>query len=321
MSRAIIPAACGVVLLCHTVVVSAQGFPARPVRIIVPTATAGPIDTVTRIMSPKLSELFGQQVIVDNRPGAGGSVGGDIVAKAPADGYTLIMGASGPIAIAPNVLKLPYSPERDLTAVALVGTSALALVIHPQFPAKTVKDLVAVAKSRPGAINFGSSGPTSSSHLCSELLKVVTGIDIVHVPYKGSNPALIDLVAGQTQMMFTGVSSVLPHIRSGRVRALGVTSPKRVAVLPDVPAIAESFPSYEVSTWYGLLSTVGTPPAVIAHLNQVVARALDDQGLKSKLAGAGVEAETRSTEQFATMIQSERTKWGKLVKTIGLKVQ
>ena len=298
-----------------------QGYPSKPVRFVVPTTAAGPIDTVTRIVSARLSEQFGQQVNVDNRPGAGGSVGAELVARAPADGYNLLMGASGPIAIAPNFLKLPYNAERDLAPVGLVGTSPLALVVHPTLPAQTVKDLIALAKSRPGAVNFGSSGQSSSSHLSSELLKMIAQIDIVHVPYKGAGPALTDLAAGQTQMMFTGVSSVLPHIHSGRVRAMAVTSAKRIAVLPGTPAVAESVPGYEVLSWYGVLTTIGTPPSVITQINQEIGRAVEHPSVKSKLAAAGVEPETGTPEQLATMIRTETAKWGKVVKTIGLKVQ
>lgn len=299
----------------------AQGFPSKPLRFVVPTAAAGPIDTVTRIVSARLAEQIGQQVNVDNRPGAGGSVGAELVARAPADGYNLLMGASGPIAIAPNFLKLPYNAERELTPIGLVGTSPLALVVHPTLPAKTVKDLVALAKSRPGAINFGSSGQSSSSHLSSELLKMMAGIDIVHVPYKGAGPALTDVAAGQTQMMFTGVSSVLPHIQSGRVRAMAVTSAKRIAVLPDTPAVAESVPGYEVTTWYGAMTTIGTPPATVTYLNQEITKAVEHGPTRAKLAAAGVEPETGTPAELAAMIRTETAKWGKVVKMLALKAQ
>jgi tripartite-type tricarboxylate transporter receptor subunit TctC len=297
----------------------AQTFPTRPVRMIVPLAPGGPVDIVARILSARLTEQFGQQVIVDNRPGAGGSVGGDLVARAQPDGYTTLFAANGTLAISPNLLKLPFDVQRDLAPVTLVGTSPQILVVHPSLPAKSVKELIALARSRPGAINFASAGQGATSHLASELFKSAAGIDIVHVPYKGAAPALAELVGGNTQMMITGISSTLPYLRSGRLRALGVTSARRVAALPEVPAIAESLPGYEVTTWYGLVTTAGTPAAVVARLHEETVKAVASAEIRNKLAAVGVAAETNSPEAFSAMIRAETLKWGKIIKAAGVK--
>jgi tripartite-type tricarboxylate transporter receptor subunit TctC len=297
---------------------TAHSFPSRPVRMVVPLAPGGPVDFVARIVAARLTDQLGQQVVVDNRPGAGGSVGGDLVARAVPDGYTVLLAANGTLAVAPNLLKLPYDVQRDLAAVTLVGTSPQILVVHPSLPAKSVKDLVGLARSRPGTINFASSGQGATSHLASELFRTMARIDIVHVPYKGAGPALTELAGGSTQMMITGVSSTLPYLKSGRLRALGVTSPKRISALPEVPAIAETLPGYEITTWYGLMTTAGTPGAVVKRLHRETVAAATHADVKARLASAGVEAETNSPEQFSAMIRSETAKWGKIIKAAGV---
>lgn len=297
----------------------AQDFPTRPVRVIVPLAAGGPVDTVTRIVAAGLTERLQQQIVVDNRPGAGGSVGADMVARATPDGYTLLMAANGTLAVSPNLMKLSFSVERDLAPITLIGTSPQVLVVHPALPAKSVSELVALARSRPGTINFASSGQGSTAHLAAELFKAMAKIDIVHIPYKGAGPALTDLAGGQTQMMITGISTTLPYIRAERLRPLGVTSAQRVAVLPQVPPIAEAVPGYEVTTWYGLMAPAGTPTAVIARLNRETAAALENPTVKSKMAGAGVDAQTNTPEQFRTMIREETAKWGKVIRVVGIK--
>jgi tripartite-type tricarboxylate transporter receptor subunit TctC len=306
------------VILLACAAAQAQTFPARPVRMVVPLAPGGPVDIVARIVAARLGENLGQQVIVDNRPGAGGSVGGELVARATPDGHTTLFAANGTLAISPNLLKLPFSVERDLAAVTLVGTSPQILIVHPSLPAQNVKALIALAQSRPGAINYASSGRGATSHLASELFRSAARIDIVHVPYKGAGPALAELVGGNTQMMITGISSTLPYLRDGRLRALGVTSQKRVTALPDVPAIAESLPGYEVTTWYGLMATAGTPAPAVARLYQDTAKAVASIDIKNKLAGVGVEAETSSPEKFSAMIRAETLKWGKIIKAAGV---
>jgi tripartite-type tricarboxylate transporter receptor subunit TctC len=300
---------------------AAQNYPVKPVRMVVPVAAGGPVDTVARLLAFRLSEQLGQQVYVENRPGAGGSVGGDIVARSAPDGYTLLMASNGTIAIAPHLLKLPYDAARDLAPVSLAGTSPQVLVVHPSLPVRSVRELVAIAKAKPGMLNFGSAGQGATSHLAGELFKVSAGIDIVHVPYKGAGPALNDLVAGQTQMMVTGVSSALPFIQAGRLRALGVTSTRRLAVLPGVPAIAEALPGYEVTTWYGVFTRAGAPESVTARLHQELARTLASPEVKAKLAALGVESEPMSPAEFGAMITRETAKWGALVKKLGITPQ
>lgn len=299
----------------------AQSYPTRPVRMVVAQAAGGPTDVVTRIVGGKLSELLGQQVVVDNRPGAGGSVAGDIVAHAPADGYTLFAAANGTIAIAPHFLKLPYSASKDLAPVALIGNSPLALMVHPGVPATSVKDLIALAKARPATINFASSGQGGTGHLAGEMFKMMAGINITHVPYKGAGPALVGIVAGEIQMLISGLSTGLPYIKSGQVRALAVTSPKRAPVLPDVPAIAETVPGYEAGSWYAVLTRAGTPRAIIERINQESVKAVNSPEVHSKLVAGGVDPEPLTPEQLGTKIRTETERWGKVVKAAGVKPQ
>lgn len=298
-----------------------QSYPSRPVRMVVPFAPGGPVDIVARLVAARLSAQLGQQVIVDNRPGAGGSVGGELVARAVPDGHTTLLASNGTLAISPHLMRLSYDATRDLAPVGLVGRSPQALVVPPGSPAATVKDLVALARAKPGSINYASSGQGSTSHLATELFKSAAKIEMVHVPYKGAGPAVNDLIAGHTQMMITGVSLVLPHVKSGRLRVLGVTSPKRIVALPDTPVIAETLPGYEVTTWYGLLSTAGTPAGIIARLNQETIRAVAHADVGPRLTAAGVDPETGSPDQFASMVRSESVKWGKLIKAAGVTSQ
>jgi tripartite-type tricarboxylate transporter receptor subunit TctC len=306
------------IVACHA---TAQNYPIRPIRVLVAQAAGGPTDVVTRIYGTKMSELLGQQLVVDNRPGAGGSVACEIVARAPADGYTLCSAASGTIAIAPNFLKLSYSATKDLAPVALIGNSPLALMVHPALPATSVKELIALAKARPGTINFGSSGLSGAGHLAGELFKMMAGIDITHVPYKGAAPALTAIASGEAQMLISGLSSGLPFIQSKRVRVIAVTSPKRLPVLPDVPAIAETVPGYEAGSWYAVLAPAGTPRAIIERLNRESIKTLNDPDIRSKLIAAGLELETLTPEQLGTKIKTETERWGKVVKATGVKQQ
>jgi tripartite-type tricarboxylate transporter receptor subunit TctC len=300
---------------------SAQGYPSRPVRMVVAQAAGGPTDVVTRIFAVRLTELLGQQVVVDNRPGAGGSVAGDIVAHAPADGYTLCAAANGTVAIAPHFLKLSYSVTRDLTPVALLGNSPLALMVYPGLPANSVKELIALAKARPGTINFASSGQGGTGHLAGELFKMMAGVNITHVPYKGAGPALVGVVAGEIQMLMSGLSSGLPYIKQRQVRALAVTSPKRLAVLPDTPAVAETVPGYEAGSWYAILTRAGTPRPIIDLLNQESVKAINAPDIQSKLISAGVDPETLTPEQLGVKIRTDTERWGRVVKAAGVKQQ
>ncbi|MGZ5173175.1 MAG: Bug family tripartite tricarboxylate transporter substrate binding protein [Burkholderiales bacterium] len=301
---------------------SAQNYPNRPVRMVVALAAGGPTDTVARIYAYKLSELLAQQVVVDNRPGAGGSVAGDIVAHAPPDGYTLFVAANGTIAIAPHLLtKLPYNVSKDLTPVALIGNSPLAVMVHPAVPATSMKELLALAKARPGKINFGSAGQGSTGQLATELLKMMAGVEMTHVPYKGAGPALVGAVSGEIELMISGVSTGLPYIKQRQLRALGVTSPRRLPVLPDVPAVAETVPGYEAGSWYAVMVPAGTPRSLIEHLNRQSAKAVNSPEVQSKLVAAGVDPETLTPEQLGVKIRTETERWGKVVKAAGVKQQ
>jgi tripartite-type tricarboxylate transporter receptor subunit TctC len=301
--------------------VAAQSYPTKPIRVLVAQAAGGPTDVVTRLYGSKLGELLGQQVVVDNRPGAGGSIACELTAQAPPDGYTLCAAANGTVAIAPNMMKLSYSVSRDLAPVALIGNSPLALMVHPALQATTVKELIALAKARPGTINFGSSGNAGTGHLAGEMLRVMAAIDIVHVPYKGAAPALVAVAAGEAQMLISGLSSGLPFIRSKQVRAIGVTSAKRLAVAPDVPAIAETVPGYEAGSWYAVLTRAGTPGAVVGRLNRESIRTVSDPDIKSKLVAAGVDPEPLSPEELGKKMREETERWGKVVKAAGVKMQ
>ena len=299
----------------------AQTYPVKPIRMIVALAAGGPTDVVARIVAQKLSEQLGQQVLVDNRPGAGGSVAGELVARSPADGYTLFFAANGTYAIAPNFMKLPYDVRKDLAPIALTGVSPLALMVHPSLPAKSVKELIALATAKPGAIHYGSAGQGSTGHLCAELLAMMANVKMTHVPYRGAAPAAIALIAGEVEMLISGVSASHPHIRAGKVRALGITSARRVSVLPDVPAIAESLSGYDVGSWFAIMTVAGTPPAILARLNQEAVKAMSSPDVRDKLTAAGVEPETGTAEQLAAKVRAETEKWGRVVKAAGMKVQ
>jgi tripartite-type tricarboxylate transporter receptor subunit TctC len=300
----------------------AQTYPNRPIRLVVALAAGGPTDVVARIFASRLGELLGQQVVVDNRPGAGGSVGGEIAAKAPPDGHTLFAAANGTIAIAPNLFaKLPFDVSRDLTPVVLIGNSPLALMTHPSLPAKSVKELVALAKARPGTINYGSSGTGTTAHLACELFRMAAAVDIVHIPYKGAAPALVGVISGEVALMISGVAAGLPHIRQNQVRALGVTSTKRVALLPEVPTVAETLPGYEVGSWYAVLTTAGTPRAIVERLTQESIKAIGSPDIQAKLIAASVDPEPLGPEQLGEKIRTETARWGKVVKAAGIKRQ
>jgi len=299
----------------------AQAYPTRPVRMIVTLAPGGPVDALARMLAARFTEQFGQQFVVDNRVGAGGSIGGEAVARANADGHSVLLAANGTIAVAPHLIRtLKYDAQRDLAPISNVVTSPLALLINPAVPAKSVKELIALAQAKPGTINFASSGNGSTGHLAVELFKTAAKIDLVHVPYKGAGPAMTDLIAGQTQMQITAVSGAMQFINSGKLRALGVTAPKRLAVLPDLPAIAETLPGYEVISWYGLLTTAGTPRAVIDRLNTETVKAVANPELNNRLVALGLDPETSTPEAFGALIRSESAKWGKLIKQLGVKI-
>lgn len=296
----------------------AQEYPSRPLRLVIPYAPGGPVDIVGRVVASRLNEAFGQQVIVDNRAGAGGNIALEIVAKAAADGYTLLMGANGPIAINPSLYRtMPVDTRRDLQPVSMVASSAMILVVHPTLPAASVKQLIALAKGRPGAINYASSGTGSTAHLSSELFNSMAGVKMVHVPYKGAGPALADLVGGQVQTMFTGISSTLPYVKSGRLKALAVSSAKRLPILPELPTVAEDLPGYEVSTWYGVFTPAGAPAPVIERLHRTLVQAMADPDARTRLAALGADTLTNTPGEFAAAIDKERAKWAEIIKVSG----
>ncbi|MGH8619318.1 MAG: Bug family tripartite tricarboxylate transporter substrate binding protein [Burkholderiales bacterium] len=278
------------------------------------------MDISGRIVALKLTEAFGQQVIVDNRAGGGGNIAVEIVARSAPDGYTLLMGANGTNAINPSLYpKLAVDPAKELAPLGLVASSPMILVAHPSLQAGNVKELVALAKAKPGSINFASSGSGSTAHLSSELLKLMSGVQIVHVPYKGASPALTDLVAGQTQFMITGVSSTLPFVKSGKLKALGVSSDKRLAILPDVPTVAEAVPGYEVVTWYGVFAPVATPKLITEKLTAALSKIVASADARERFAALGAEANFLPPDKFAAMVRVETAKWAKVIKESGAK--
>jgi tripartite-type tricarboxylate transporter receptor subunit TctC len=314
--------ALGALFACIALDASAQGYPNRTIRLVVPFPAAGTTDILAREVAQKLTEVFGQTVVVDNRPGAAGNIGSDLVAKSAPDGYTLLMGTVGTHAINPSLYsKMPYDHFTDFAPVVLVAGVPNVLVVNPALPVNSVADLIKLAKDKPGQINFASSGSGTSIHLSGELFKTMAGVDMMHVPYKGSSPALTDLVGGQVQIMFDNLPSALPQIKAGRLRAIAVTSLKRAPVLPDIPTINESgLPGFEASSWFGVLAPAGTPPAVIARINAEVNKWLQSADAREKLLGQGAEAAGGSPEQFGTFIRAESEKWAKVVKASGAKV-
>ncbi|MBI4206567.1 MAG: tripartite tricarboxylate transporter substrate binding protein [Betaproteobacteria bacterium] len=298
---------------------TATGFPVRPIRFIVPNAAGGTTDLVARAVGQKLAEGLGQQVVVDNRPGSGGIIGTEAVAKAAPDGYTLLMGTIGNIAISPHLYrKLAYDPVRDFAPITQLAAAAYMLVTHPLLPVASVKQLVALAKAKPGHINYGSAGSGTGSHLSAELFKSISAIDITHIPYKGGTPALIDVMAGHVQVMFNGIPSSLPHLKTGRIKALAVTTSKRSPAAPDTPTIAEAgFPGAESTSWTGVLAPAGTPAAIISQLHGEFARVLQNPEVKTRLSADGAVPVGSNPVEFAAYIRSELAKWGNVVKASG----
>lgn len=299
---------------------SAPNYPSKPIRIVVPQSAGGSTDLTARLIAQKLSGALGQTVIVDNRPGAGSILGTDLVAKAPPDGYTLLVVASS-ITINPSLhKKLPFDPVRDLAPVTQLSAFPNMLVVHPSFPVKTVRDLIALAKAKPGQINYGSSGTGTGTHLSAELFKYMTGVDMVHVPYKGGGPAVIALISGQVQLNFATIPSVLPHVRSGKLRAVAVTTIKRSPAAPEVPTIAESgVPGYDHGPWNGMLAPAKTPQAIIAKLNAEVAKIVHLPETAGVLIHDGAEPVGNTSEEFAAVIRTETAKWAKVIKAAGIK--
>jgi tripartite-type tricarboxylate transporter receptor subunit TctC len=296
-----------------------QTYPTKPIRFVAAFPAGGPSDIVSRAIAKRMSEVLGQPVIVENRTGAGGNIGAEFVAKAPPDGYTVLLGGSY-VTIAPSLYrKLPFDPVKDFAPIGLMVSNQYVLVVHPSVPAKSVKDLIRVAKAQNGKLNYGSAGIGSPPHLAGELFKTMAGVDAGHVPYKGATPALVDLMGGHIDFYFGGVSGALPHIKSEKVRALGVTSLKRSSQLPQVPTISEAgLQGYDIATWFGLLAPAGTPKDLVGRLNGVITGIVNEPEMKAYLVGQGVDPVTNTPEQFAVFIQGEIPKFAKIIKAAGI---
>jgi tripartite-type tricarboxylate transporter receptor subunit TctC len=312
----------GAAILAIAAAATAQSYPAKPIHVIVPFATGGGVDLLTRVLAPHLAEQLGQPVIIDNRPGASANIGADVAAKAPPDGYTLLM-ASSIIAVNRSLMpKLSYDALKDFAFIARVGFAPSVLVCLPSFPAKSVAELIAVARAKPGSLSFGSPGIGSSHHLAGEMLKQSAKIDALHVAYKGGAPAINDLLGGQISFMFAIPSEVLPQVKANRLRALAVGSKQRVSFLPDVPTMRESgVADFEAITWWGLVAPAGTPKAIVDRLNAETNKALALSAVKDALAKLGVEVDPGTPEQFAEFFAGEAAKYATLVKAAGIKAE
>ena len=313
------------VLLTCTLIEShaADLYPQRPIRFLIPQSPGGASDTVGRIVAQRLAERLGQQMVVDNRPGATGNIGHELVAHAIPDGYTMLLTAPNLVTSPSLFPKLAYDPVRDFTPITQMTLSPNVWIVHPSFTARTMKDLIDLARAKPGAIDFASSGLASTQHLAGELLNVLTGIRLAHVPYKGGGPALIDLLAGRVQVMASTLPSAVPHIKSAKVRALAVTSMKRASALPDVPTVAEAaqLPGYEASTWQGLLFPRATPAPIVTRVNKEAAAVLAEPQVRSRLSDFGYEPVASTSAEFAAFIKAELAKWAKVIKSSGIKLE
>ncbi|MDM0008805.1 tripartite tricarboxylate transporter substrate binding protein [Variovorax sp. J22G73] len=310
-------------LVCLPLAAAAQAsdFPTKAIRIVVPFPPGGATDAAARLVAVKMAEHWGQPVLVDNRAGAGGNVGSDLVAKSPADGYTLVMGVTGSHAINTSLYtKMPYDPVADFVAISQVAVVPNVLVVHPSVPAKNLAELIALAKKEPGKLNYASLGNGTAAHLGMEMLKSEAGVDITHVPYKGSAPAVSDLLAGQVQMMVDGLPSALPHVKAGKLRAIALTSLHRAPSLPDLPTIAETYPGFYADAWSGLFAPKGTPQPVVDKLSAEVQRILKLPEVRDKLAALGAEPVGSTQKEFTAHVKKEIDKWAKVVKTSGAKV-
>lgn len=314
----LVAAAC---LLCG--VAAAQNYPTKPVRLIVAFTAGGGNDVIARLVAQKLTTAYGRQFVVDNRPGAGGTIGAELAAKSPPDGHTLFLAGVATHAVNPNLQKnLPYDPVQDFDAVCLMATAPTLLAVHPSLPAHSVKQFIALARARPGQLDYASSGLGSSAQLAAELFKSMTKTHIQHVPYKGIGVGLNDLLSGQVQVIFNAAAALLPHTRSGRLRALGLGSLQQVAAIPEIPTIAESgVPGYQAGSWYGIVTPAGTPRAIIDSLSRETAAAIKSPDISSRLAAEAVLAIGSTPEEFAAHIRDELARIGKVIKEAGIKIE
>ena len=299
---------------------AAQTYPVKPIRLVVPFAPGGPVDTLARAMTPKLSEALGQQIIIDNRAGAGSTIGTDVVAKAPPDGYTLLITSSS-IAINPSIYpKMPFDATRDLAPISQLSTSSLIVVVHPSIPARSIKELIALAKARKGELVYASSGTGSAPHLSVALFNSMTGTKMVHVPHKGAAPATLDLLAGNVALMFNNLISAVPNVQAGKLRALAVTGASRTPALPDLPTIAEAgVPGYEASTWYAMFAPAATPGPILERLHRDVAATMKSPEVRKTLSAVGIDPVGGTPAELARYLRSELVKWAKVAKASGAK--
>lgn len=297
-------------------------YPNKPIRLVVPYPPGGPTDFVGRAVAAKLTELLAQQVVVDNRPGAGTVIGSEMIARAAPDGYNLLFGTGGGTFLAPLILpKVSYDPQKDFAPVAMLVMSPQVLVVHPSVGANSVKELIAIAKAKPGQLNFSSVGTGTSPHLGGELFKSLAGVDIVHVPYKGTAPGMTDLIAGRVQLAFSSIPTVLTHVQAGRLRMLGTGGTKRSPALPDIPPIADTLPGFELVTWYAVFAPAGTPAAIVNRLNSEIAKVLKDADIQKRFGDQGLEPVAMTPQELRRYTESEVSRWTRLIKAANIKAQ
>ena len=310
-------------VLATAMPVVAQTFPAKPIRFIVPFPPGGGTDVLTRTVAPKFSEGLGQQVVVDNRSGAGGMIGVELGAKSPPDGYTLVIATVGQISINPSLYaKMPFDPVKDLAPITMAGNIFNVLIVHPALPAQSVKALIALARARPGELNYGSSGTGAADHLSAELFQVMTKTKMVHVPYKGGPLAIVDLISGNLQLMFSTVPTAVGLIKGGKVRAMAITNTNRFPLMPELPTVAEAgIPGFAVNNWTGVFVAAGTPADIVARLNAELVKVLAMPDVKKRLLDNGIDAVSSTPQQFAAYIRAETTKWASVIKDANVKVE
>jgi tripartite-type tricarboxylate transporter receptor subunit TctC len=317
--RAIVALLVGLSVLVGQARAADAPYPSKPVRLVVPFPPGGTTDVLGRLVGQQLSMRLGQQFVIDNRPGAGGGLGTDIVAKAPADGYTVLLGGVAPHSINPRLYaRLPYDAANDFAPISLLGTLPNVLVVNPSLPVRSVQELITLAKAKPGTLTFASGGNGTTHHLSGELFKRMAGVDMMHVPYKGNAPAITDVIGGQVNLMFDNINNSLPHIKANKLRALAVTGLVRAPVLPDVATLNEQgFSGYNITAWLGLFAPAGTPQPVLDRLNAAVKAAMNEKQVRELLVSEGIEAQSNSPEQFRVFLQTDAARWAKLVKESG----
>lgn len=319
MSKIVVAAACIAVYLLGISNALAQGYPSRPIRLIAPYPPGGGVDATARIIAQALTEQLGQQVIVENRSGATGRIGTEIAAKSPADGYTLLLGSGAPNAVVPSVTpNLPYDPIKDFAPISLVGTTDYDLLVHPSLPVRSVRQLIALAKAKPGEVTYGSSGILSNTHLAGELLKQLANVNMIHVAYKGTGPAMVGVLTGETAITFGGGPGAAPHIKAKRLRALATTGTRRRS--PDLPTISETLPGYAINQWYGVLAPAGTPSDTLDRLHKEIVRTVASPKVVQQFTNLGVNPTSITPKEFSALIKSEMAKWAKVIRAAGISV-